>query len=331
MTEKYSHADHTPRRPPIDAELIPAMQAMKTLLPTISHETLDEFREVMANGLPGQEPDDYTAAGKVLVEELVIPGSEPGLELAMTVLKPADGSGPWPLIYHTHGGGMVLGTRFTGFSQFIPYAADGSAVVASIEYRLAPENPDPAPITDCYTGLVWLARNAAALDVDPDHIIITGGSAGGGLAAGTALMARDRGFPRLTHQILNQPMLDDRLHTHSARMLDREGIWDRHDNLFGWVGLLGERRGTDDVSYYAAPARAQDLTDLPRTFIDVGSVESFRDEAVEYAMRLSQAGVSVDLHVWGGGVHGFDTFPQSALSQAATATRDEYFRRALER
>ena len=127
-------------------------------------------------------------------------------------------------------------------------------------------------------------------------------------------------------------MLDDRFVTHSSRMLDGGTVWDRNDNHYGWTALLGDRRGTDDVSCYAAPARAQDLSGLPRTFIDVGTAETFRDEAVEYAQRLSQAGVTVDLHLWGGGFHGFDGMvPQAALSQAAQATRDEFFRRALER
>lgn len=125
-------------------------------------------------------------------------------------------------------------------------------------------------------------------------------------------------------------MLDDRLQTHSARMLDGEGVWSREDNHFGWTALLGERRGGEDVSHYAAPSRAQDLSGLPRTYIDVGSVESFRDEAIDYAQRLSQAGVNVDFHLWGGGFHGFDLMgAHAAISQASAATRDEFFRRAL--
>jgi len=125
-------------------------------------------------------------------------------------------------------------------------------------------------------------------------------------------------------------MLDDRFTTHSSRMHDGTGGWDRNDNEFGWTSLLGERRGTDDVSPYAAPARATDLAGLPRTFLDVGSAETFRDEVLDYATRLSQAGVSVDLHMWGGGFHGFDMLvPQAAVSQASLATRDAFLRRAL--
>jgi acetyl esterase/lipase len=200
-----------------------------------------------------------------------------------------------------------------------------------VEYRLAPEHPDPAPVEDCYAGLVWTAKHAEELGIDPDRILIAGGSAGGGLAAGTALLARDRGFPTLTHQVLICPMLDDRLETPSSRMLDGEGMWDRNDNLFGWTALLGDRQGGGDVSIYAAPARATDLSGLPRSYVDVGTVESFRDEAITYAQRLAQAGVNVDLHLWGGGFHGSDLMaPHAAISRASQAARDEFLRRALE-
>lgn len=168
----------------------------------------------------------------------------------------------------------------------------------SVEYRLAPDHSDPAPVEDCYAGLVWIAKSAAELGIDPERLLIAGVSAGGALAAGTALLARDRAFPRLSHQVLICPMLDDRFETHSSRMVDREDVWDRHSNLYAWTSVLGERRGGLEVSPYAAPARAEDLSRLPRTYIDTGSAEGFRDEILVYAGRLSEAGVSVDLHMW---------------------------------
>lgn len=320
-----------PVRPPFDPELVPALESQRQAMPGFTDETLLRIRALLAEGLPGVEPADLTAGGRVRVDELTIPGPEGAPDIALTVLRPAQGSGPWPAIYHTHAGGMIVGDRHTALERFLPYVTDIGAVVASVEYRLAPEYPDPAPVEDCYAGLKWLAENAASLGADPDRIMIAGTSSGGGLAAGTALLARDRGFPHLTHQILMCPMLDDRFRTPSSQMLDHEGAWDRNDNRYGWTALLGDRRGTAEVSPYAAPARAKDLRGLPRTFLDVGTVETFRDEVVEYATRLSQAGVSVDLHLWGGGFHGFDLIaPQAAVSQASVATRDEFLRRALE-
>ncbi len=320
----------TPVRPPFDPELQPVLQAQGAVRMQLSAETLPDLRVLLADGLPGMAKPDLTAGGAIKVEELTIPGVEGAPDMALTVLRPSRGTGPWPGIYHIHGGGMVNGNRYLGLDLFLSPIVETGAVVASIEYRLAPEHPDPVPVEDCYAGLRWFAENAPSLGADPDRIMVAGGSAGGGLAAGTALLARDRGFPALTHQLLICPMLDDRMTTPSSRMLDGEGVWDRNDNLFGWTALLGDRRGTDDVSPYAAPARAEDLAGLPRTYIDVGSVETFRDEVMVYAQRLSQAGISVDFHLWGGGYHGFEVATHTAIAQAATATRNEFLRRALE-
>jgi acetyl esterase/lipase len=329
MTQSAFCFGPAPVRPPYDPELIPGLAAIRAAVPPLCDETLEQLREVTSAAIPGRDPIDLTMGGRVRVEELIVPTAE--ADLPLVVLSPAEGNGPWPLIYYVHGGGMVAGGRHLGLDDHISHVADGSAVIASIEYRRAPEHPDPAPVTDCYDGLRWCARNSEQLRIDPSHIIVTGTSAGGGLAAGIALMARDKDFPQLRNQILVCPMLDDRFETHSSRMLDDDGTWDRDGNLYGWTALLGSRRGTEDVSYYAAPARAKDLSGLPRTFIDVGSAEGFRDEAIIYAMKLSEAGVSVDLHMWGGGFHGFENITQAAVSQASFATRTEFFRRALER
>ncbi|GGR70304.1 hypothetical protein GCM10010236_25540 [Streptomyces eurythermus] len=166
--------------------------------------------------------------------------------------------------------------------------------------------------------------------MDPDRLILAGQSAGGGLAAGTALLARDRKGPRLIGQVLIYPMLDDRDRTVSSGQFDGVGVWDRQSNRTGWTALLGERRGTDDVSVYAAPARATDLTGLPPAFIDCGSAEVFRDEDVAYASALWAAGVQAELHVWPGGFHGFDlTAPHTALAHAMTAARNNWVARIL--
>jgi len=319
-------------RPPFDPELVPAEAAMRAFVAAPTIETLPALRTAVSqSAMLGAVPTDLTAGGRVHVEERQIPGPDGAPEITALILRPAGERGPVAGLFNIHGGGMVSGDRRTGIELVLPYVAAGSAVAVSIEYRLAPEHPDPAPVEDCYAGLAWTGKHAVELGIDPDTLIVIGGSAGGGLAAGTALLARDRGFPALSHQVLLCPMLDDRFVTHSSRMLDGEGVWDRNANLFGWTSLLGQRRGGPDVSQYAAPARAQDLTGLPRTYIDTGSVEVFRDEAVGYAIRLSQAGVSVDLHMWGGAFHGSDgSATHAAVSQASISTRDEFIRRALE-
>ncbi|SEJ33623.1 Acetyl esterase/lipase [Arthrobacter sp. yr096] len=322
----------TPPRPPFDPELADALIGLRQAQPPLTVETLPQMREAFRTAVETGAfgTADLTVGGKVTVEDVSVQRGDGEPDVPLLVLRPSSGTGPWPAIYHTHGGGMVVGSPRTTVSGLLPYVAEGLAVVVSVDYRLAPEAPDPAPVNDCYAGLVWVAEHSEQLSIDPGQILITGESAGGGLAAGTALMARDRGYPTLTHQILVCPMLDDRLQTPSSRMLEGEGIWDRNDNLFGWTALLGERRGGPGVSPYAAPARVEDPSGLPSTFIDVGAVESFRDEALDYARRLARAGVDVSFHMWGGGFHGFDGLaPHAAVSQAATWVRDNYFRRAL--
>ena len=164
----------------------------------------------------------------------------------------------------------------------------------------------------------------------PERLIVGGASAGGGLAAAVALLARDRGGPRLRGQLLLCPMLDDRNDTPSSHQMAGLGIWDRGANEVGWTALLGDARGGPDVSPYAAPARATDLSGLPPAFIDVGSAETFRDEDVAYATRIWQAGGDAELHVWPGGFHGFTGMvPDAALSKAAVAAQLTWLRRLL--
>jgi acetyl esterase/lipase len=225
---------------------------------------------------------------------------------------------------------MLLGDRRNNLPDMVDLAASVGAAVISVEYRLAPEHPHPAPVEDCYAGLVWVAANATELNIDPNRIVVAGASSGGGLAAATALLARDRGGPELAGQMLLAPMLDDRHDTPSARQMAGRGMWDHTVGATGWTALLGDARGGPDVSPYAAPARATDLSGLPPAFIYGGSAETHRDEDVAYASAIWRAGGQAELHVWSGGFHGFDLMaPQAAVSQAAKAARTSWMRRVL--
>jgi acetyl esterase/lipase len=224
---------------------------------------------------------------------------------------------------------MVIGVPEIDDALMIGYAEQLGAVVVSVDYRLAPEHPYPAPVEDCYAGLVWTAKAAGELGIDPARIAVGGASAGGGLAAATVLLARDRGGPDVAFQLLVCPMLDDRNITPSSHEFAEAIVWDRAANIFGWTALLGDRIGTDDVPPYAAPARATDLSGLPPAFIDVGELEVFRDEDIDYALRLSQAGVSTEFHLYPGAFHGFDGMvPDAELSKRAKAARLAALKRA---
>ncbi len=315
------------KSPPFDPQLATLLPAFKDFLPVnMTADRIDEFRAMSRPSITEQIGDR-----PVKHVEHTVPGYG-GVDMVVSVLSREDHVKPGPGIYHIHGGGMVMADRFAGANVLVDWAMRHDAVCVSVEYRRAPENPDPIPVEDCYAGLVWMASHAEELGFDRDRLVIFGGSAGGGLAAGTTLLARDRQGPKLSGQILQCPMLDDRNETVSSYQYQGIGIWDRVSNLTGWTALLGERRGTDDVSIYAAPARATDLSGLPPTFIDVGAAEVFRDECVAYASAIWAAGGEAELHVWGGGFHGFYAIARdSALGRAANVARDEWLARLLAR
>jgi len=313
--------------PPFDPELAPALRAILADLPTpLTPELIADRRRRSAAGR--LTDDEIRRDGAFLFTERTVPGA-PGV--SVLICWPTTGTGPYPVIYNIHGGGMVAGNnRTTELAGELDRARELSLGVVAIDYRLAPEHPHPAPVNDCYAGLTWLAANAADLGFSADQIIISGNSAGGGLAAAVALLARDRGGPPLLGQMLQCPMLDDRCATASAKQLEQLGLWDGLSNLAGWTALLGERRGTDDVSCYAAAARAADLSGLPPLFIDAGSAEALRDEAVSYATRIWQAGGQAELHVWSGAFHSFDEWvPRAVVSRAANDARIAWLRRLL--
>jgi acetyl esterase/lipase len=318
-----------PPPPPFDPELAAALELLAGELPPgFPPEAIPEVRAGMV--IPPPSDDELRRGGAFEIEERSVPGPAGAPDVSLLICRPTGATGPLPAVYHTHGGGMILGSNRFGVEEMLDLAEELGLVVVSVEYRLAPENPHPAPVEDCYAGLTWTAENAKELGIDPERIIVAGGSAGGGLAAALALLARDRGGPALFGQMLMCPMLDDRNDTVSARQMAGRGVWDRTANATGWGALLGDACGGPDVSPYAAPARATDLSGLPPAFIDVGSAETFRDEDVAYATRIWQAGGRAELHVWPGGFHGFDGFaPQALLSQEARAARARWLRRLL--
>lgn len=330
MTTSDSRTVGTP--PPFDPELAAVLPGINQLLAPDAFR-LDTLAERRA-GVPGMEPptdEVLSMDGFFNVEERSVPGAEGDPEISLLICRPTGATTATGAIYHTHGGGMVVGDNRTGVIEMLEFARELNLAVVSVEYRLAPETPHPGPVEDCYAGLAWTAEHADELGIDPERIVVAGTSAGGGLAAGVALMARDRKGPALHGQLLICPMLDDRNDTPSTLQMEGLGIWDRTSNQTGWTALLGDAQGTDDVSPYAAPARETDLSGLPPAFIDVGSAETFRDEDVAYASAIWRAGGVAELHVWPGGFHGFDSMvPHAAVAKAARSARQVWLRRLFE-
>lgn len=316
--------------PPFDPELATFLTALEARGPfTLTAEMLPRMRQL---DVPEDVLDERLRSRGYQRRSVTVPGhrGDP-IDLAIIDRIERTGStGATAAVYSIHGGGMMFGHHLGNLDSFDDWLLDHDVVLVSVDYRLAPEHPDPYPVEDCYAGLVWVAAHADELGIDPARIVIAGQSAGGGLAVGTALLARDRQGPDLMAQILVSPMLDDRDETVSTRQIDGVGVADRHMNRFAWDAYLGTRRATPDVSEYAAPARAADVSALPRTYIDCGSAEVFRDEDVAFASRLWAAGVDAELHVWPGAFHGFTSMvPGAAISRTATAALADWTRRLL--
>ena len=219
---------------------------------------------------------------------------------------------------------MIAGAPDKVDAASVRLAREHGAVVVAVAYRLAPERPFPGPVEDGYTALCWLAAHAGELGVDPLRIAVMGHSAGGGLAAAVALLARDRGGPRLCGQVLVYPMLDPRTGTPDAPLdnpTTGEFLWTRKLNRFGWAALRGHAQIPPERLGHFGPALAKDVTGLPPAFIAVGSLDLFLEEDVAYALRLVRAGVRADMHVYDGGVHGFDAFPGDVAARFETDLR----------
>ncbi|KAJ5559733.1 Alpha/Beta hydrolase protein [Penicillium frequentans] len=215
---------------------------------------------------------------------------------------------PGPVIMHYHGGGMILGSAELHAKPLAVLVSETGIPIFSVNYRLAPEYNGIIPVEDCYSALVWLHKNANVHGVDPARIAVFGESAGGGLAAGVTLMARDRNLkPPIAKQFLVYPMLDDRTTT-ANEAVEPLAFWKTEDNVTAWTALLGDDAGISDasVSPYAAPARAESLAGLPPTYIDVGELDIFRNESIAYATRLLGENISTELHVYSGLPHAFE-------------------------
>lgn len=306
----------------IDPELIPALAALPQ---NMSGLPLAESRAVLDKMMAA---GDIDATGVQIREELV-PGPDGAPDVMLRIFTP-ERRKTLGVVLDIHGGGFAVGSAAMNDSKNIPMARELGAVVVSIEYRLAPEEPFPAGLEDCYAGLLWVAKSADALGIDPERIVIHGASAGGGLCAALALLARDRGGPAVVFQYLGVPEIDDRLETPSMRAFTDTPMWSRPAAEQSWDRYLGLGvRGAAEVSPYAAPSRATDLSGLPPAYISVMHFDPLRDEGIAYAQALLAAGVTVELHLFPGTFHGSGFAGNAAVSKRETAEKLAVLGRAL--
>ena len=310
----------------IDPELMPALEMMPqegmdfSDLPSVRAMSDKLFAEMAAMMPPVKG---------VGTSDRDVPGPEGCPDVGVRIYTPKGITGPIPGMLWIHGGGYIVGNLEADDHTMKRICSEVGCVIVSVNYRLAPENPFPAPIEDCYAALRWMVGASDGLRIDRSRVAVGGGSAGGGLAAGLALYARDKAEVDVAYQLLIYPMIDDRNVTPSSHAVTDPRTWDREKNLFAWKSYLGKAAGGDNISPYAAASRAKDLSGLPPAYIAVGELDLFLDEDTEYAQRLLQAGVSTELHVYPGAPHGFDGIVSASVSKKFIKDRNYALRKAL--
>jgi acetyl esterase/lipase len=303
----------------------PELAVIVPHLPSTSLEDIQGARAWMESFGENAPPADESG---LEISDHLAPGYEGAPDVLVRVYRPTGAAGPLPAILDIHGGGFVLGNIDRSHAGCCAMARNVGAVVATVEYRLAPEHPFPAAIHDCFAALVWFAAKADDLGVDRERIAVFGQSAGGGLAAGLALFTRDHDGPQICFQYLGIPELDDRLDTPSMRAFHDTPMWHRPNAEWSWRYYLGDPKPAE-VSPYAAPARATDLAGLPPAYIATMEFDPLRDEGIHYALALMEAGVKVELHSFPGTFHGSILVANASVTKRINAELIVVLQRAL--
>lgn len=308
----------------LDYKFDPELAALVPMLPKTS-EDLAATRAQMAELIEAMNANvDVTGLS---VEDRTVPGSEAAPQVPTRIYKPEQRPNPTAAVIYIHGGGFILGNLESEHGAAARLAIELGVVVVSVGYRLAPEHPFPAAVEDCYAVLQWVDAAANELNIDPQRIGVIGNSAGGGLAAAIAMMARDRKGATPCFQFLGMPELDDRMDTLSMQRFVDTPLFSRPQAERSWRHYLGEHTG--EVSPYAAPARATDLSRLPPAFISVMEFDPLRDEGIAYGLKLLQAGVAVEMHTYPGTFHGSPAIMFAEISRRQAAEQLDVLRRAL--
>jgi len=306
-------------RDKIDPASLPGLDALLTAVPGGFGATHDPIeRRALLAAVLAASAEGMPANNNVVTADHDIPGPAGAPDTRVRVYRPAEVEGVLPGIVYIHGGGMSTGTIDGEDAIAAMYCEQLQCVVVSLEYRLTPENPYPAQIEDCYAGLTWADQEADEIGLDRDRIAVYGGSAGGNLAIAMALLARDRGTPKVSFCMALYPMVDDTNTFPSTNEVTDIGVWDRGTSVEAWQWYLGGQAADG----YAAPLRNPDLSGFPPTYLDVGEVDLVRDETIAFASRLLHAGVPVELHVSPGSYHASEIFsPGVELSDRIWALR----------
>jgi acetyl esterase len=297
------------RFPPPEVDLVDVAHARSAFS--------DHFRKVASRSTP--------RGADLAVEDIPVPSLTDDHAVAARVYRPTGSVNGAALVY-MHGGAFVMGDLDFEDMRCRSLAHESGCTLVSVDYRLAPEHRHPVPLEDCYSALTWVAENATELAIDPARLGVGGCSAGGALAAGLAMLARDRGGPALVFQLLVYPVLDASMSARSLKTLLSEDELDTVERMWGHY-LNGPR---DEAPQYASPARRRDLAGLPPTYIAAAELDYLRDEAIAYAQALLDAGVTVELHLWPRVPHAFDQFaPDATIARNSVTEQADAIARFL--
>jgi acetyl esterase/lipase len=310
----------------VDSDLLESFHGELPVI-ELSAKNLKQTRDTMIQMMSAFKDD---GAHRVRVTKRSVPGPRNAPNIQVIVYRPENNESLLPGILHMHGGGFVLGNAEMNLGYCQKLASDTGCVVVSVDYRLAPETHFPAPLEDCYSVLLWMHINHSSLGLDPERLAITGESSGGGLAASLAHLIRDRKEVAIALQFLTYPMLDDR----TGSTLDPgpyagEFGWTRATNQFAWSAALGEPAGSSDLRYKLVPARIENLKGLAPACLAVGALDLFVTETLRYAQRMMDQGITIELHVYPGALHGFDLAQGTPLSMQFFDERRRVFKKFL--
>ncbi len=314
----------------METKVHPELKTMLSVLPerTFSADTVHTIRNML------QEMYSNTALSSndlISISNRFIPGPEGAPEIRVRIYEPAVRTTTLPGLLWIHGGGFMIGSPEMNDALCQRFVLEANCIVVSVDYRLAPENPFPAPVEDCYAALKWFSENAKELGTDASRIAVAGKSAGGGLTAAIALLARDQKGPSIAFQMPLYPMIDNHHSTPSSYEITDSRVWNRENTIAGWKMYLGSAYN-GKVSPYAAPARATDLSGLPPVYTCIGELDPFRDETIDFVTRLIQAGVPTEFHIYPGCFHAFESVvPEAEISRRAETQYVEALKRALQK
>jgi acetyl esterase len=311
--------------------LVPELAALAPMIPPMDFADVAAVRARSAQ-MSARLPE-YQSGQPLTVTDVTIPGGRGTADILGRIYAPAGIASPVPALIYLHGGGFVVGDLESGDRTGRIIADQAGAVVLVLDYRLAPEHPYPASLDDCYAALNWITSAAAARHgIDTGRVAVMGDSSGGTLAAALTMLDRDRGGSRLVAQFLDSPVIDNRLCTHSMRNLPDTPLWQARNSRFTWGYYLGELAADDqDLPIYAVPGRArpEDLAGLPPAWVTCYQVDPNRDEGLDYARRLTEAGVPTEVHQYSGAFHMAHEFPGTAIGVRMIANRNGAVRRML--